>query len=187
MKRFIAVASASALLIVGTAFAVQAQTSGGILPCAEIIDGSGTYNAPTYNALGVQTAAGKLDFTMDLAGATCPDVEYGLTAFLEGVAPGGSAAPILATVSTMGDTISSSLTFQLEINANNAGSVCVVGTTVGGSQAPSGSKNGAAFDADGSGSMLLDRAPDGPVPGDGGVQDYCFTVDPSGGGSRGFN
>ena len=169
------------MLVVGTAFAVQAQTSGGILPCADLVEGEGSYTPPTQNALGIQTAAGKLTWVMELAGASCPDVQYGVTVFLNGT--NGEAAPILGSASTAGDTVSDTFTFQLEINSNNDGEVCVVQTTVGGSSAPTSSKNGAAFDADGSGSSLLDRGPDGPTGGDVTTEPdiYCIPVpDPTG-------
>ena len=185
MKRFIAVIGASALLVVGTAFVVQAQTMGGILPCADLAGGSGTYTPPAENALGVQTSAGELLWDMDLKAASCSDVVYGLTVFMANT--DGEASPLLASASTPGDTVSDTLTFQLEVNTNNAGSICVVQTTVGGgSTPPTSPNNGAAFDADGAGSTLLDRGPDGPAGGDiaPGGDIYCIEVDQDGSGSR---
>ena len=184
MRRFIAVLSASALLVVGSAFVVQAQTSGGILPCADLTDGSGIYTPPAQNnTLGL--TAGKLTWDMELAGPSCPDVVYGLTVFLGGPS-GGDAAPILGSASTPGDTISDILTFQLEINTSDGGTLCVVQTTVGSSTPPTPSNNGAAFDADGGGSTLLDRGPDGPAGGDvsAGGDIYCIPVDNTGSGGR---
>lgn len=181
MKRTIALLGASALLVVGTAFAVQAQTAGGILPCADLIEGGGSYTPPNPGDLLNPPTAGKLTWIMELAGASCPDVQYGVTVFLNGT--DGEAAPILGSASTAGDTVSDTFTFQLEINTSNDGEVCVVQTTVGGSGAPTSSKNGAAFDADGSGSSLLDRGPDGPTGGDVTSEPdiYCIPVpDPTG-------
>ena len=187
MKRFIAVASASALLVVGTAFVVHAQTAGGILPCADITGGDGTYTSPTPGDLLNPATAGRLTWEMSLAGVSCPDVQYQVTVFLNGVSSEDDSDPplavspvILASAATPGDTISQVLSFDLEVNSNELGSLCVVASTVGGSSAPTSSKNGAAFDADGSGSSLLDRDPDGPEGGDKaapGVTGYCATVD----------
>ena len=173
MKRIIAIASATALLVVGTAFVVHAQTTGGIPACADLVDGSGVYTPP-----GIASGTGKLTWTMELAAVSCPNVQYGVTVFLDG--PDGDAAPILGSASTMGDLTSDTLTFQLEINSHNAANqVCVVQTTVG----STGTKSGAAFD--GTGLRLLDRGPDGPVPGDGGSgPDYCVDVGPGGSSGR---
>lgn len=182
MKRTIALISTSALLVVGTAFVVHAQTAEGTPACADLTDAStGDYQSPQANVVGIPTAAGKLTWHMELAAPSCPDVQYGVTVFLNGA--DGESAPILGSASTWGDTISDTLTFQLEINSSNDGTVCVVQTTSG-TPTSTGHPNGPPFD--GAGSALLDRGPDGPAGGDeeptGGP--YCIEVDNTGSGGR---
>ncbi len=187
MKRTIAIVGAAALMVAGTAFVVRAQTTGGVPACADLLGSgprasSGSYTLPAENAVGVQTTAGKLNWTMELAAKSCPNVQYGLTVFLDGADP--EAAAILASAATTGDGISDTFTFQLEINTHNADpdapGVCVVQTTMGSGS----SKNGAAFD--GTGLRLLDRGPDGPIPGDDSSGDiYCLPVPDAAGRSAG--
>ena len=195
MKRFIAIASASALLVVGSAFVVHAQTSGDIPACADIVDGTGAYSAPTKDQLGIPKTAGKLTWSMELAAPSCPDVQYSLSVFLNGVSEQTDASPqlavsptILSTAGMTGDGVSQVLKFELEVNTSDEGFVCVVGSTIGGGGTPTTTKNGAAFDADGAGSVLMDRAPDGPAGGDVDTvaSPYCVRVGPGESGGRTF-
>lgn len=183
MKRTIAVASATALLVVGTAFVVRAQTAEGMPPCADFTEAStGSYQPPQAAGLTTPASAGKLTWNMALAAPSCPDVQYGLTVYLSG--PDGDpattpAGTILASAMTVGDGVTQVINFQLEVNDNNDGSVCVVQTSFGAPTSSTSSKTGAAFDADGPGSRLLDRGPDLPSGGDteGGGDIYCVPVD----------
>ena len=195
MKRFIAIASASALLVVGSAFVVHAQTSQGTPACADIVTGDGVYTAPAKDALGIPTAAGKLTWEMTLGAPSCPDVQYSLSVYRDAVFGETDDAAklvvsptVLSTAAMSGDGVSQVLRFELEVNTNDNGAVCVVGSTIGGGCSPTTTKNGAAFDADGTGSGLLDRGPDGPVGGDvdadGGP--FCIPVDKDGSGGRTF-
>ena len=170
MKRFIAIASASALLVVGTAFVVQAQTSGGILPCADITGGTGTYAPPEAATLTTPATPAVVTWDITLAGPSCPDVQYAVTVYRNGelgtVGTLPSAPPVITSATTTGDSVSQVLRFAIELGATG-GEGCVAASTLGvDSSAATDSKNGAAFDADGSGSAVTDRDPDGPAGGD---------------------
>lgn len=190
MKRIIAIAGATALLVVGTALVVHAQTAQtGPTPisvaCADITGGKGTYTLPKAETLTTPATPGVLTWDMTLAEASCPDVQYFVTVYLDGVLEtiGGlsAAPPVIASAITTGDGISRLLRFQLELDTNDGEGVCVVASTSAiDSSTATSSKNGAAFDADGSGRVVWDRDPDGPVWGDvatvKGASGYCVPV-----------